>query len=146
MVVSTVCLPHLGVSYLRPGDFVDGFQSFRCHLSFTLLGGIHSYIQLEVVTRMAPQVGQEQQQQAGVGYLVVACEFRQKQRVHPIVLQIGDISPQVLFHHYLHPFGLSISLRMKSGREAWINLKTRIEVPPEAECKFGPSNGYNRLR
>ena len=117
VAVSTVCLPHLGVSHLHPGDFVDAFQSFRCHLSFPHLERIHSYIQLEVITRMVPKVGEERRQRGGVGYLVVACELRQKQIAHPIVLQIGDISPQVLFHHCVHPLSLSISLSMKSGRE-----------------------------
>jgi len=56
VVVSTVCLPHLGISYLRPGNFMDAFQSFRCHLSFPLLWGIHSYIQLEVITWLVPKV------------------------------------------------------------------------------------------
>ena len=59
VAVSTICLPHLGVSYLRPGDFVDAFQSFRCRLSFPLFGGIHSYTQLEVIMRMVPKVGKE---------------------------------------------------------------------------------------
>jgi len=83
-MVSTVCLPHLGVSHLHPGNFVDAFQLFCYCLRFSLLGGLHSYIQLEVITRRVPKVGEEQQQQGGVGYLVVACKFRQKQIVHPL--------------------------------------------------------------
>jgi len=98
---------------------------------------IHLYIKLEVITRMVPKVGKERQQRGGVGYLVVACEFRQKQVVHPIVLQIGDISPQVLFHHCVHPFGLSICLRMKSGREAWI-LRQEQRCLQKRDTNWGP--------
>jgi len=34
---------------------------------------------------------------------------------------------------------------MQSGREAWLNLKTRTEVLPEAGCELRPSIRYDRL-
>jgi len=58
VAVSTICLPQLGVSHLHLDDFVDVFQSFHCCLSFPLLVGKHSYIQLEVIMQMVPVVVQ----------------------------------------------------------------------------------------
>jgi len=88
---------------------------------------------------MVPKVDKEWRQRGGVGYLVVACKFRQKQIVHPIILQLGDIRPQVLFHHYVHPFGFVTPLR-KHGKRYLVSYIVRAH-----ETLLKPLKGESRV-
>ena len=50
----------------------------------------------------------------GVNVIVVG-ELRQREERKPVVLSFSDKDPEVLFQFLVHPFRLSVSLRMVGG-------------------------------
>jgi hypothetical protein len=141
--VGAVCLPHLRVTHLGPGHIVDEFQSFCCGLGFPLLRRVYSYIQFKVVTWMVAEICEKWRQGGGIGYLIVACKFRQKEVVNPIILEVSDMYTEVLFDHCIHLLYLSVGLGLKYRRELWINFETRAEVFPEMGCELEPTVRHN---
>jgi len=139
VVIGIVLVPELDGAHLAAGDFMDKCQPFSCGLGLYFFGEIGADNKLKVISRVKSMVCEERGHAGGVGGLAVGCRLGEEEVVRPVILEVADICPKVLFHNGVYPFGLSVSFRVECRREAWLNPQAVAQVLPESRCELGSS-------
>jgi hypothetical protein len=75
--------------------------------------------------------------------VVVVLEFRQREQVRPVVLSLVDEEPEILLQFLVHPFRLSVPLRVISRRSCQLNSKHSVKFLSEFRHELGSSIGYD---
>jgi hypothetical protein len=121
-------------------------QNLGRGLRVSFLGVVNTSIEFEVTTWVESVVGKEGRRSSGLRHLVVGSKFGHRKVAVPVVLEVVDIGTEVLFHHCIESFGLSIGLRVKGGAEANVNFQADAEVAPEAGNELWSSIGDDSFR
>jgi len=129
VVIGIVLVPDLGVTHLASGDVMDGGKTLGCRLGLLLLRGIDAMVQFEVVLGVVTVVREERKDTGGIGDLVVGVRFGKEEVVRPIVLEVTDVGPKVLFHDRVHTFGLSVGFGCKAAERRGSILRQKHKFP-----------------
>jgi len=130
----------LDAMYFCPQVVMNFRQCFRHRtrlLIFCLVGW--GGRKVELPARVVAEVRKERRYSRHFQVMVIRCEFGNRQPVSPIILQVVNVRPQVLFHYRVHSFGLTIGLWMECGRQLRFNFQSCTETMPEWGGKLRPS-------
>ena len=72
---------------------------------------------------------------------IIVCEFREREKLSPVVLLVVAVNPDVLFQCLIGTFGLSVAFRMVTGSEMKLHIESFSERPEEVRDELRSAIG-----
>lgn len=121
-----------GVNLLDPGSVLSGSGYPGCNCGLGRGRGREICLEIDREAGVITVISIERRYaRRGIARIIVR-EFGKRQEIYPIVLLVIAIHPKVLLDGLIHPFRLTVGLRMKRGRQLALNAEVERKRGPES--------------